>query len=274
MNTEIRTGCLYEGVFYPAEEGTAYGYWHDNTFLDLNSSSFDFTALPPTAQPCSNTRVQGLQLLAPGAIPGFSFRGRFYRTTKEILEFCMFRPPMHASTSSIRKSQCVLCKRFLTDCVSVLGKQVCLDCLIKKFQTNCLYFEDRGGKVNWTALVIYEVFEAIQKAGRSVEIPTQCPLPCDSILCYGLNSPVAGNYPPSGHIVGVDNQCMEGNCPNHSLCFRCADHHSFCPVCRHPITYEQPPTKCKCGKELCYGFAVACPQCGQKPSRQKGNAGQ
>lgn len=273
MNTEIKTGCLYDGVFYPAAEDTAYGYWHENTFLDLASSSFDFASLPPTAQPCCYTKAQGLQLLAPTALPGFSFRGRFYRTTKEILRLSMVRPLIYASASSIRKSQCILCKRFLPDCVSVLGKQVCLDCLVKKLRSNSLYFEERDGNVNWTAQVVYEVFEAIQKAGRGAEIPTQCPLPCDSILCYGLHTPVTGTYPPYGHIVGVDNQCMEGSCPTHSLCFRCADRYESCPVCSHPLTYELPPTMCPCGKELCYGFAVACPQCGRVPQRRKGNVG-
>ncbi len=273
MNTEIKEGCLYQGVFYPAEEDTTYGFWHENAFLDLKSSTYDFTLLPATAQPCSFTKANGLQALAPGVIPGFSFRGRFYRTTKEILKISMVRPLLYSAVSSIRKSQCMNCKRFLADCVSVIGKQVCLDCLVKHFQTNNLYFENRDGRVNWTAKVIHEAYEELRNAGRSTEIPTQCPLPCDSIICYGRHEPIVDNYPPYGHIVGIDNQCVEESCPTHSLCFLCADKFSNCPVCGYPIKYEQPPTHCSCGKDLCYGFAVECPKCHMKPSRRKGNQG-
>lgn len=269
MDTELKAGCLHEGKFYPAEEGIAYGYWCNNTFLDLKDPSFDFDGLPATAQPCGY--FQSLpKLLAPGAKPGFMFRSRFYLSTKEILIASMTQPSAHRLSATLSNKLCALCKRMRADWLYVQGKEVCIDCLVGRLRTNKLYFEERNGIVNWSAEVIYKVHKGVREAGRSMEIPTQCPLPLDTVICCGFTEQIDGNYPTYGHFVGVGNQCAEGSCLNHVLCFKCADICTNCPICNAFISYELPPQKCKeCQEPLCYGFDVACRNCGHIPKRRK-----
>ena len=270
MSTELKAGCLHEGTFYPAEEGVAYGYWHESSCLDLLSSSYDFSAIPASAQPCMFTQ-SSIELLAPGVQPGFLFRGRFFRSTKEILLVSMLQPSLHSTGSAIaRKKQCVICKQLSSDCLNVQGKEVCLPCLVHRLKTRSLYFEEKGEKVNWSAQVVFDAYEGVRRAGRGGEIPTQCPLPCDSQICCGRIEQVGKDYPAYGHIVGVLSLCAEeSSCLYHSLCFKCANMYSNCPVCGKYIAYESPPSQCtKCKKSLCYGFAMPC-ECGEMPQPRK-----
>lgn len=269
MDTEYKAGCLYEGKFYPAEEGVAYGYWYNNTFLDLKHSSFDFDNLPATAQPCCYYQSHP-QLLAPGTQPGFMFRMKFYRSTKEILIASMVQPSAHRLSTKLSAKLCALCREMKAEWKHVQGKEVCIDCLVERLRTNKLYFEERDGVVDWSAEVVYTVYKGVREAGRSMEIPTQCPRPLNTVICYGFSQRIDENYPSYGHFVGVGNQCAEGSCPIHVLCFKCADNCTNCPVCKTFISYESPPLICtECKEPLCYGFSVPCVKCGHIPQRRK-----
>lgn len=263
MNTEIKAGCLYQGVFYPSGNGIKYGYLHNGRFQDLlESTHVDFGGMEG-AEICLYTEATNeYQLLSREARLGYSFKGRFYNNTKDILLTSM-------AEHSVYRTKCVICKDLKGDCQSIQGKQVCISCLVIRLRSQCLYFEERDARVNWTEKAVHEAYQAVIKAGRKSEIPAQCPLPCESVICCGRSVPVADDYPSHGHIIGVHNQCIEGGCPRHTLCFNCADRLFACPLCNYRITYEMPPTQCTCGMQLCYGFSMECPGCGKRPGKRK-----